>query len=339
MRAVTLTSYFEVARFVGLDPYEMLHEVRIPPDFLDDPENRWAAAPIIQLLENSAARSGCDYFGLLMAECRTFPSLGPVSLLLQHLPTPGDVIKGLIDYRRHMNEILNFALDDDGDTAVIRWELSPQYALPQILDISVAMGYIVISGASGGRWQPSSVHFVRKAPAERSVVRRLFPTDVQYESSFNGFVCSSADLGIANPRADKLMASHAGRLLQLVTIEPVAPSIGDSTRRAITLLLPTGRLSLEHVAANVGVGVRALQRGLEKEGLSFAELVNETRREIACKYLLHFERPVTTVAELSGYSSLSSFTRWFVSEFGSAPNSWRAAQLEYRTNSLQSHSE
>ena len=40
MRAVTLTSYLEVARFVGLDPFEMLREVGISPQFLDDPENR-----------------------------------------------------------------------------------------------------------------------------------------------------------------------------------------------------------------------------------------------------------------------------------------------------------
>ena len=38
MRAATLTGYIEVARHVGLDPYELLRQAGISPNFLDDPE-------------------------------------------------------------------------------------------------------------------------------------------------------------------------------------------------------------------------------------------------------------------------------------------------------------
>src|SRR5262245_57037438 len=92
VRAVTLTSYIEVARFVGLDPYAMLMEKRINPQQLADPELRLSAAAVISLLEDSASLSGCMEFGILMAKCRSFASLGPLSLLLQHLPSPKEAI-------------------------------------------------------------------------------------------------------------------------------------------------------------------------------------------------------------------------------------------------------
>src|SRR6266550_5736614 len=152
MRAATLTGYIEVARHLGLDPYALLRQFEISPKFLDDPENRHAAEPIVRLLEESAERSRCDAFGVLMAECRSFAELGPLCLLLERLPTVRRVVTALSEYRRHFNDIMDIALEDDGDTSLLTVELLPEFALPQITDLVVARLYRNLSGASGGRW-------------------------------------------------------------------------------------------------------------------------------------------------------------------------------------------
>jgi AraC-like DNA-binding protein len=327
MRAATLTSYLEVARFVGLDPFELLREAGISPSLLEDPENRLPASAVVGLLEQSARKSGCESFGLMMAECRTFASLGPLSLLLQHLPTVRDVVEALIGYRRHMNELLNFALEERRGESHVRLELLAEYAKPQIVELSVAMAYIVLRGASGDRWQPSTIHFIREAPRDLSTVERLFAGPVRFGSDFNGLACRTEAMETPNPLADEAMARHARRLLDLVPLEPEGNPISDSARRAITLLLPTGWASLESVAHNLGLSPRALQRGLEKEQRSFASLLNEVKRELAQRYLIETERPIGTVAGLTGYSSMSAFGRWFSAEFGASPNAWRLARL------------
>src|SRR5262249_2580426 len=157
----------------------------ISPSFLEDPENRCAARPVVDLLENSAKRSGCDSFGLLMAECRTFTSLGPLSLLLQHLPTVGDVMRAVIEYRRYINEIVRLELEDDGETAIFHLDIIPEFTNPQIVALAVAFGHTVFSSASGGRWKPDSIHFVRKAPDDLAIFRRMFTAPLHFESSFN----------------------------------------------------------------------------------------------------------------------------------------------------------
>jgi AraC-like DNA-binding protein len=326
MRAATLTSYLEVARFVGLDPFEMLHEAGISPTLLEDPENRLAATALVGLLDVSARKSGCETFGLMMAECRTFASLGPLALLLQHLPTVRDVVAALIDYRLHMNELLNFALEERRGEAHVRLELLAEYAKPQIVELSVAMAYLVLRGASGDRWQPSAIHFIREAPRDLSTVERLFAGPVRFGSHFNGLACPGEALAIPNPLADEAMARHARRLLDLVPLEREHNPMSDRARRAITLLLPTGWATLESVAHNLGLSPRALQRGLEKEQRSFASLLNEVKRELAQRYLIETGRPIGTVAGLTGYSSMSAFGRWFSAEFGASPNAWRIAQ-------------
>jgi AraC-like DNA-binding protein len=326
VRAVALTSYVEVARFVGLDPYAMLREAGISPSFLENPENRCAAGPVVDLLERSAQKSACDTFGLMMAECRTFASLGPLSLLLQHLPTTGDVVNAIIDMRRHINDVINFAVDERRGATIVRLEPVAQYARPQIVQLTVAMLHIVLRGASACRWQPTSIHLIHQQPRDVSVVERLFAVPVEYGSGFNGIAMTPTAMATRNPMASEALAAHARGLLALVPLQSEHSATSERTRRAITLLLPSGRATLENVAHNLGLAPRALQRGLEREQQSFAALLNEVKRELAQRYLIDFARPVGAIAGLTGYSSLSAFGRWFASEFGSSPQAWRLTQ-------------
>src|SRR5438309_410389 len=107
VRAVVLAGFLEVARFVGLDPYRELKRSDISPSLLDNPENWLAAGPIAQLLERCAADSNRDDFGLLLAECRTLSTLGPLSLLLKHEASLKHIIHRLKEYRRMLNEVFD----------------------------------------------------------------------------------------------------------------------------------------------------------------------------------------------------------------------------------------
>lgn len=324
MRAATLTSYGEVARFVGLDPYELMRDVGIKPADLEDPENRIAARLVVSLLEESANRSGCASFGLLMAECRTFAQFGPLSLLLERLPTVRDVVDAIREYRRHINDILELVTKDDGTTCLIQFNIMAEYSDNQIIDLMVARGFRNISGASGGRWQPACAHFTHKAPDDLGTFARCFPFGVEFECEFNGFSCPSADMEMPLPLANEEMARHARRLLNLVPIRSEHAPVSDAVRRSISLLLPTGSATLDHVAANLGLTNRSLQRSLEKEGHVFAGLLNETRRELARRYLTGSSHSITAISDLTGYASSSAFTRWFSGEFGMSPQHWRS---------------
>jgi AraC-like DNA-binding protein len=84
---------------------------------------------------------------------------------------------------------------------------------------------------------------------------------------------------------------------------------------------------MDHVATNLGLSPSALRRRLERENRLFATLLNEVRRELAQRYLANSAHSITEISDLIGYTSISSFTRWFTHEFGMPPISWRSAQL------------
>jgi AraC-like DNA-binding protein len=331
IRAVSLTNYVEVARFLGLDPYAMLREQRISPNLLDNPENRLSARAAAELLERSAEASGCESFGLLMAECRTVASIGPLSLLLKHLPSPRAVIEDLIRYRRHMNDVVLLDLEDDGEMATFHCDLAPQVALRQATELATAFAYRVLTELSGGRWYPYVVHFRHSPPADAAAHRRFFQCPLDFDSLCNGLSCPSAWLDVGNPSADEAMADHARQLLEAAPFPSDEEGIADRVRNAIYLLIHGGRTTIEHVADNLALHPRALQRLLEKQGVTYADLLTETRRELAMRYLSAPHHSLGAIATLLGYSAQSSFNRWFSAEFGTTPASWReTAEAETR---------
>lgn len=327
VRVASLACYAKVASQVGLDGPMMLREAGLQLSGLSDPEMRISAGATVKLLEMSADRSGFDSFGLLMGEARSYSSLGPLALLLERLENVEQVLHAFIRYRRHLNDVLNLAVEDQDGTSIIRVELIPEYARTQVLDYALGFVSKVLHCVSEGRWVPSMIHLERKAPSDLSVARRLFRVPIEFESNFNGISCPTDSLAIPLPLADAEMARHAESLLALVPLGPEDAPVSERTKRLVIQLLPRGLATVEQVAGNFGISSRALQRSLEHEDQSFALLLNEARRELAKRYLTNSTRSITAVAELTGYSSLSSFSRWFAREFGASPHSWRASRL------------
>jgi len=326
LRAATLQNYLELAASRDIDGYWILRHAGVSPALLEDPENRLPAAAVLKVLDKSAQKSGCDSFGLLLAERRTFASLGPVALLLQHLGTLREVVTAAATYRRHINDIVTVDLEEVDGTALIKIAVSSDYASVQASDFALGTAYRVLTGAAGGRWQPSSVHVTRAPPGDPAIWRRFFAAPVAFESSFYGFACPSAALDEPNPRADPTMADHVRRLLDLVDLPGEDASVTDRTRRAIALLLPRGQTGLAQIATYLAMSPRSLQRNLADERQTFAGVLGEVRRELAQTYLAGSGRSITQISEELGYASPSAFTRWFSAEFGCAPQAWRSAR-------------
>jgi len=322
-RAVTLTNYCDVARHVGLDPYAMLGRAGLHPSALRDPENWVPAHRILKLLEESAAQSGRDDFGILLGECRTFASLGPVSLLLKQEARLGDIISTMIDHRSLLNELLHLELRTERRSTILEWALIPGLNSSQGVNLLATIAYRVLVDGAGISWQPECIHFRHASPKCLDTFKRVFRCPLEFGSNFDGLSCSSACLDLPNAFADPDLAAHARRLLSLMPGLRKEDTMSDRARSAIPFLMSGGQAQAEDLAKCQGVSVRTLQRHLVNDGQSFRGLLRDARRDLAVRYLADPSRSITSVALSTGFSTLSSFSRWFVSEFGMAPGKWR----------------
>jgi AraC-like DNA-binding protein len=328
VRAAALTNLAEVGKDVGLDVRRIMREAGLDWALLSEPDRRVPTDAIARLLETAAARANCETLGLRMAEARRLSDFGALSLLLTHQPTLRDALDSTVRYRHLLNDALVMSIEEVGDLAILREELVLEEpgSARQAYELAIGAMFRMFSALLGPRWRPYSIGFTHSAPSDASVHRRLFGCDVRFNSDFNGIVFSRRSLDLPNPAADPAMAEYARKY-----IEALAPARPDPTPvevlKAIHLLMPVGRASISQVAEWLQVNARTLQRRLESDGNAFSELLNTARRDLAVRYLEGSDLSATEVSRLLGYGQLSSFTRWFKTEFGVAPTSWPPGRL------------
>ncbi len=87
--------------------------------------------------------------------------------------------------------------------------------------------------------------------------------------------------------------------------------------------LPVRYPTIAHTARLLGVPVRTLQRRLQQNGLSYSQLVENTRYERASHLLKGTDKSVAQVAKALGYADPASFTRAFRRWMNMSPRQYR----------------
>jgi AraC-like DNA-binding protein len=326
VRTACLTHYREVALATGLSPQQLMADAGLNPTVLRELDLKVPAERVRWLLEASAARSRDESFGLRMAEARQISNLGPVGILMREQPTLRDVLDVLLRHHRFLNAALALAIEESAGVAVLRVDVlvADGRLARQAVELAVGVLMRVLRQFLGADWEPRCVEFAHTAPRDPAFHHRMLGRRLAFGRDFNGIVCHAADLDVANPSADRVMARYAQQLLE-TSVGLQAATMSDDVRHAITMLLPGGRCSIRQVADHLGMACRTVQRRLAEQGEAFSGLVDEARMALAARHLGDGSRPLGEVAALLGFSEQSGFSRWHREKFGCTPKSRRAA--------------
>ncbi|MFT3925044.1 MAG: AraC family transcriptional regulator [Myxococcales bacterium] len=172
-------------------------------------------------------------------------------------------------------------------------------------------------------FSPDWVEQRRPVPRDLAPYERFFRCPLRFAAESNAITFSAAALDRPLPSANPELARHNDDLVRRSLAEVTQGNLVDRVRGAIASDL-SGEISPGRVARALGVSERSLQRHLAKHGTTFAEVLNETRREVACAYLREPRWSITEVAFLLGFEDASSFARAFRRWTGSSPTEFRA---------------
>lgn len=327
VRAAALTHFSEVANALQYRPDAALRAVGLSAAALVDPERRIPSSAVIKLLELAALNSGCEQFGLRMAQSRQLSNMGVVSLLISHQPTLRDALATTVAYRHLLNDSLALQLEDCVDTVVIKEEVMSQVPARQATELALGVLHRMCSAVLGRNWRPKRVCFRHRAPQDLSLHRSLFACPLEFSGEFNGLVIAASDLDLVNPAADPNMVRFASQFVEAIS-DQQQPSIISEVRKAIYLMLPSGRANCSAIAQGLGLSMRSLQRHLDEVGTDFSKLLHQVRQELVMQYLGNTHHDLMHIAQLLGYARQASFTRWFQQSFDQSPSSYRRALLQ-----------
>lgn len=325
VRSAALNGYAELARSVGLDPYEMVQSVGLGPACLAEKELKVPADAVRQLLEDSAALSGVETFGLRMAQTRRLSNLGAVGFAARDAPNMRALLGVVIAQMRLHNEALLLHLQDTDGYCTVREDILAPWRGNARQSIELILGAVmrIMKIYLGDDWWPLRVCFVHQGPVDASLHRRMFGTAIEFGAEFDGIICKSADMDTPIASADPVMAAYAQRQFE-TQFAAGSASVEREVRQLILILLPTGRCSVDQAARHLARDRRTVHRQLAAEGTTFSELVTQTRVALCERYLAQSKRSLSDIALMLGFGSAGNFSRWHLTQHGCTPSERRA---------------
>lgn len=173
--------------------------------------------------------------------------------------------------------------------------------------------------------RPSAVSF-RHAPTPMlDAHRAFFRCPLHFGAEHDALLFDEPTLAIEPPLGDEGLSAFLLGQLESVRAQLEDRTLEARVHRAITDALCDGPPSREQIARRMGMSERTLQRRLADEGLTFRDVANRARREVAQSLLTLPDHTLAEVAFLTGFSDQSAFHRAFKRWSGQTPQEFRAA--------------
>lgn len=170
---------------------------------------------------------------------------------------------------------------------------------------------------------PANVSFRRAAPRDVQPYRNFFGCEVDFGSATDSFLLSRQVADQPLPTSNHELATTFDAILTKQLAELNAASLPDRCRAYLLQELTSGEPTEENLARAMAMSRRTLQRKLGETGLTYKQLLEQTRHELALRYLDDPGKSVTDITFLLGFSEQSAFSRAFKRWTGVAPSAYR----------------
>jgi len=328
-RRLSIRLIWPFVRIAGGDEQEMelLTRDGIGLAELADPETRLRHSLVMELLEHVVRRSGDPAVGLRAAQAVEPVDLDVLEHVVRTAPNLREAISSYARYAALLNEATEVTIEEAGDVATVTMRVTdgvPQH--PAANDFMVACVLGLARRHSGVHDLQTEIRLTHSEVTSASEYARVFGSRVVLGARDNAIVMRRASLDLPMLRADRSLRAafelHAQSLLDKVRKDD---GIKVRVREILLAQLASGDTSMELVARKLAMSVATLRRRLEDEGTSHREILDQTRHQLAIRYLRDRRLATSEVAFLLGFSHVTAlhkaFKRW---TGGATPAAFRA---------------
>ena len=300
----------------------------ISPDMAGLPTLQLSLASYCRLFEQSARFTKNDNFGLWFGNQFNPRDLGLWGYAAVSAPTLGAALQTLVDLfpLHQQSSSMHLSKASDG---MLRLEY--RIEAPEIIErrqdaeLSLGMFLNVVRECMGPGWAPEEVHFEHPQPEGWREHERAFAAPVFFSQPTNALLFNPEICSRPMPARDvRLMSAMRMCLERLSERRDLRVSVADRVRAAVRARLPEGLPSLDAVAHDLRLSVNMVVRELNREGVSYKDLVDRMRQDLALSYLGQRQLPLSEIALLLGYSELSAFSRAVRRWTGKSPSTVRS---------------
>jgi AraC-like DNA-binding protein len=312
---------------IGCPSAPVLERAGLARKALEVPDGRLTLEQLQRLIREAIAASKQPWLGFSFGLCTRVPAHGFLGFAAMTAPTVRDALELAVRYAPIRTNIvrLRLVLGAEQSSLVIEERFDLGLARETVLS-ALAVGIWKIGQALTLQRLTGRVDFAFPPPAylKQLTADARAAYDLRFSQPENAMHFSSHYLALpiamAHTTAFRLAREQCERALSELDRAGLERRVREVLPR-----LGGGVCTVDEVALKLGTSTRTLQRKLKAGGLSFSELTSELRVRQACTLLRDHRLSVEQVAERTGYSDVSNFTRAFRRWTGSTPAAFRKA--------------
>lgn len=324
--ASLLRAVLSVATEKGVAADTVLARAGLTRGILEDRDARVPTAAFLEAIRVTGELGRSDRVGAEIALAMDGAAFGAVAFLLASCATIREALHRFARYTRLLCDELRFEVVERPGGADVVYALDgpPEPAL-----FELAMTHLVLMARRGTNDAFAAREVAFQHAAQPRGLAGIIGAPVRFGAGRNAVLLEVAALdlplragnrtllGILDTHVEGILANlpREDDVLGVVRVE-IRKLFGGRAERPIE---PT----LAAVARTAGLGTRTLQRRLLDRGVTFRQLVDDVRREVAVAELERGGASIAEVAFALGFSSPSAFHHAFRRWTGRSPGSAR----------------
>ena len=314
------------AKKAGIELEPLLKRAGLTGAQIEDRSARVRVRDQIRFLELAAHELGDDLLGFHLARDFDLREMGLLYYVLASSDMLGDALRRAERYGSIGNEAVAIKCVEGKEIAVIFSYVGvARHSDRQQIEGFMTALIRTCRQLTRRDLQPVSVRFVHGRDAVSSEFNAFLGGVVVFGADVDEVVFPKAvkemPVASADPYLNELLIAHCEEALS--QRRAGGGELRSRVENAIAPLLPHGQAAADEVARRLGMSQRTLTRRLSSEGLTFIEVRDSLRADLARRYVRDADLPISKIAWLLGYQEVSAFTHAFKRWTGSTPRQMR----------------
>jgi AraC-like DNA-binding protein len=315
------------ARRAGVELEPLLKKTGLTDQRIKDRGSRLPVQQQIQFLNLAANALHDEFLGFHLAQLCDLRELGLLFYVAASSETLGDALQRVARYSSISNEGLSLkCLEEDDIRMVFDYVGIARHSDRHQIEFSMTVLIRLYRQLTGLRLAPSRARLThRRSKHGGSELAEYFGGHIAFGARADEltFVRSIKDIAItsADPYLNEILVANCE---QALSHRPKnRGTLRSAVENAIVPLLPHGKVRASGIAARLGLSQRTLARRLALEGVTFSEVLESLRGDLARQYLSDPDLSISRIAWLLGYEEVSAFTHAFKRRTGKTPRETR----------------
>jgi AraC-like DNA-binding protein len=311
----------------GIDPAPLLARSGLSQAALAS-RQRIKVKSVIDFLERVSRALKDDWLGVTLAADFDLREMGMLYYVAASSQRFGDALKRLDRYERVANEALDLRIVNGmGGRVELSYVTVPRHLDRHLMESFAVALLRLCRQLVGRKIVPLSASFVHHRSDGRKI-QHFLGCDVSFGASVDElrFDASVMDLPLVgyDPYLNDLMVKSCNEAI--AARAPSTSPFRTEVENTITPLLPHGEAQAKTVAQRMNLSERTFARRLAAEGLSFGEILDHMRRDLAVRYLQE-NLQASQITWKLGFEHPSAFSHACRRWTGQSPSEFRRSHV------------